>query len=124
MGDQALLLGDEQRVAFLADANAIDGTPELFEGNLSDDPGRFLTSRHHAYRNRRAGESVFVQLQRSNEDSVGVDAARLGNRQGRSVDSARGENSPSAGKERDFPEFRKVEDVVLEDRLPAATVAG
>jgi hypothetical protein len=60
--DKALVLGDKERKSLRADADAVDGAPQLFERNLSDYPTSLLPGRHDSHGNRRARKAVVVEL--------------------------------------------------------------
>ncbi len=114
VGDEALLLGHDQGVAFSADADPIDVVPQILQPDLADHPGRLPARRHDPHRNRRAREPVVVDLDRGDVGPLGADARRFGNGQRCSVDTARGEDPSSGVEERNLLELGKVEDVVLE----------
>ena len=115
VGDEALLLRDQERVALAADTNAIDRAPQLLERDLTHHPRRFPAAGHHPDGNRRARQAVLVELERRDVDAVGADVGGFGNRQRGVADAACGNDPPACAEERDLAKLREIENVVLED---------
>jgi len=115
--DQASVVADDQRVAGAADVDPVDHLPQLFELELAHHPGRAALRALHADRDRGRRQHVVVDLERRDVGAIGPVHRRLRYVEARAVDRT-GRERPSGGVEDgNLAEFRKVEDVVLEDAL-------
>ena len=121
MREQLGLLVHQEGVALVADLDAVDSTPELFERQLGDNPPRILSSASQRYRNSGRGQAVGIDV-----GNVDVERGLLlrrrgfgaGYRQRRLGNAASRHDATAAIEHGDLPELVEVENVIAEDPFP------
>ena len=68
--DELAVSGDDQRVAAVADADAVHHPPHLFEAELADQPARGLVQTLQMEGERRGGQQILVDADRRHHHAV------------------------------------------------------
>ena len=113
---------DDQRVALLADSDAIDHPPHFFEADLADERAGTLSDLGQSDAHDRRGQQITVDIDWRNGDVRSERCAGLRELKLRLADATGGELSAGGVVERDLSEFGKVEDRILEDAILLPTV--
>ncbi len=128
LGDQRFLVGvavrdqgpvrrDHHRVAVVADADVIDHAPHRLEAEFAGQPAGRFAEVGEADGEDGCRQQIFVNANRRHRHAVDHRRRTLRNRDSRLADSARGNHRALFVEQRQFPEFAKLQDVVLEDLI-------
>ena len=114
--EQLTLGGDDRGVTLIPDADPIHHPPEFLEVDSADEPSLILPVTE-ASGEDGCRQQIVVHGKARHQNAVDLGAVRARDRHGRFAQAAGDCRAPVLVNERQFPEFRKLEDVILEDSV-------